>query len=252
MSTQTETCKKCGLPKELCNCKGDEKVEKLIVEHQFMTKGKPEGDKGSRDPSKAELQAKLSEREDQLAMMALKKLDREKKALLEKFPESRREQLSTWIGEDPDRLEQIRGSLIASGQITKPDGTTTPPPSGKAKAYGSQTKQGSGRYSDPTINVMSELYNIVQDPTASREEKAEAERRIDEMYKTIRKGTEAGIRAGRITQPRIESATHCFKCGQVVTGAMADSFAKGSTPCPNCGYKVGSRETIKRPFVQPR
>lgn len=151
-------------------------------------------------------------------------------------------------------MEQLRGSLIASGQIIEDDdGTATPPPKGRAKAYGSQTKQGgSAGYEDPTINLIFDLYNIMQSKTASEEEKAEADRRINDLFSQLEKGPLARPRSGSRRDLSIESATHCFKCGRVIGGAQADAYARGSTPCPECGHVVGSQKTLKRPFLQPR
>ena len=67
-----------------------------------------------------------------------------------------------------------------------------------------------------------------------------------------------GVKNGKITKPIVAWVTGTaakilpkgLQFGHA--GAMADSFAKGNAPCPNCGYKVGSKETIKRPFLQPR
>jgi len=230
MSEET-ICNECGNPKSECVCskiegsviKGREQpVEKILVEHRFTKAEGVEGSipKGS-DPSKEELKAKLSEREDQLAIMALKRLEKEKSALLKTIKdEGKRDYVDRFIGEDPSKLEQIKATAVLLGKALgvgdveiEGDGTSTPPPKGKARTY--RDKGLASEYA-----VIDELYNILENTKSTEAEKDLANKRISQMIGEFVRGSRL---AGRIVSLKV---LKCPKCKNVMEG----------NTCQHCGY----------------
>ena len=229
-------CEECGKPKGECVCsliegkivKGREQpTETIVVEHKF-SKGLDEGVEGSipkgSDLEKEELKAKLEQREDQLATIALKRIDKEKKALLDTISDpKKRKFVSDFIGEDPntmlDRLQQVKitsallGKSLGIGDVKINDGTTTPPPKGKARAYVVKgLKDG--------FAVIDKYYNILENPQSTQAEKDLANLKISEMIGEFVKGSR---QAGKIVSLKV---LKCPKCKNVMQG----------NTCQSCGY----------------
>lgn len=232
----------------------------ILLKHEFSKAPEKEGE-GESEPSttdttslsEQELKFKLQERESQLAVLGLKEFDRHKAELLSKFPESRRKQLSKWVEDNPDRLEQLRGSLIASGEIEDDDlgdGTSKVPPDGTATAYNPKEASRGSTHRDPTVQFISDLYNIQNSPTASKAEKDEADRALDSMFEGLELGLEKRPRRGKDRDYSFDSVTHCPKCGTTISGATANLFSKGKAPCPACSYD--HKRPLKKPYLQPK
>ena len=134
-------------------------------------------EKNEDDSELSKTKEKLEEREAQLATIVLSEFEKGKKQLLESIPEDRRQQLASWIGENPDRLEQIRGQQIASGKQPydweeNPEDLEKVPPKGIIGLPQTNQKYRSGK------EVIDDLYGILENPNSSAKELEQANQKI--------------------------------------------------------------------------
>jgi len=225
-----------------------EKEDKTItVKHEFSHKGKK-----ITDPKEIEkLKEKLSERESQLALIALKEFEDDKSKLLKIVPDDRKEELSEFV-DTPEKLETLR-------KIYVPEEEENPPkaPAGKATLgirTGSETPSFDVEkgYNDPMIQKISDLYNVIGDPKSSAEEKKRANRVLDNLYLEMRKGFKERRSRGEIDYiyPRKgRFGWTCLSCGKAV---QSNSRPETGIPCPHCGYKWGKDPMPTEPHDTPQ
>lgn len=236
--SEQEICPTCGKPKDQCTCEledaiGDAregKVDKVIVEHKFTKVSEtPKGSSEGSDASKDELEAtkaKLEERESQLVVMALHEAQKQKKALLDTIKDPKKKAfVDEFIGEDPDtmldRLQQVKvtsallGKALGVGDIQVNDGTTIPPPKGKAKSY-------KERGLESEFGVIDKYYDVLGDPKSTQAQRDVANKKISEMIGEFVRGSR---QAGKIVSIKV---LKCPKCGNVMEGNV----------CQNCGYEM--------------
>ena len=242
MSTEekeTELCQKCGMPKDMCECKG----EVITVKHEFGFAPKSSEDLSK--ASKEDLEAKVKEMELIIESEALKTFKEERDALLAQIPEDRREDIKEFIGADPDKLEQIKGSIMLHKQVQ--DEPTRKVVKGKATLLGSkpETSLAQTAYADPYLQKYSDLYQTLRDPTASAEEKEEAETILNDVFAEITKGLKTRRRGDPFMLPT-GVVSHCPKCGMVVEVDI------GKVPCPYCGYNFGTDKYPQYPKATPK
>jgi len=185
---------------------------------------------------------------------ALKQFETEKENLLQNIPESRRKKLKDFISDDPDKLQQVKASLILQGQDFDDDEDDEEEitPAGRARLppdrNSNQRSQSRNQMYDnnPTIQKYSDLYAIIRNPKSTQEQKAEAEQILDETFAEIRKGLRNRSKSNPYQLPT-GVVNHCMKCGFVTE----IDLSKG-TPCPNCGFKFGIDDFPRNPKFQPR
>lgn len=168
--------------------------------------------------------------------VALQEFSKSKSEILQSVPESNREKIEEFIGDDPDRLEQIKGTLLASGKPLRPSGydwasnpedIETPPPKGLVGLPSASFGKKRG-----VKGAIDEIYAILENPNADYRMKAEAERRATLMFRELMKGRKQAIRSGNPNY-QIQSWT-CPQCGKIVTEPR-----KANTDpekCPYCGW----------------
>jgi hypothetical protein len=207
-----------------------EDVKGLIrVEHTFQNKDGDSVPFMGDDEEKEDLKEKLKEREAQLALLALKQFNDEKDRVLELVPEDKREQAEKYIGNNPDRLQELQFKYGVLGEGDD-DGAEPVPPKGKARGLLRKPKSGSETQS----NVIGELYKIrekkAETPDELREQ-AVADGKIDELFGQMIQGFRDSNQITKI------SISQCSKCGSVLTGNAAKLWADKGV-CSVCGYDV--------------
>lgn len=230
--------------------------KKITVEHVFK-KEMPEGEGGSvpdggfqkftdGDDETEELKTKLQHREAQLAMLALKEFEKEKERVLELIPENKRDQADQYIGENPDRLQELQFKFGVLGE-GEGDGTEKVPPKGKAKGLlrepkGEKTTQ-LGKFQNPQLSSISELYKIREREIRTTDDmkmKNVAENKVNELFNQM----EDGLKAREDGSAYKFQVAECSQCGTVLFGREAELWASKGV-CSKCGYKpkqgAGSR-----------
>ena len=237
-----ETCQGCGKPKDQCTCvTAKEVVQTIRVEHVGLPKGKGTS-KGSE--TEEDLKAKLDEREEQLKVIALKELDKEKKALLETIQDpNKRAYVDQFIGEDPEKLEQVKvnlallgkalgiGGIKISGEDDDDDGTEPVPPAGSARAPPKPNLLGTG------LEQIDRIYNTLESKTATEEQKAEARRRADQMVEQFIQGRRKAIREDPQHKYYV-GYVMCPKCGKSI---FVSKGTKRVKQCPHCNAILTKR-----------
>lgn len=237
-----QICEKCGQPKEDCICqiesalnkKGADKV--IRVEHV----GLPNAPKTSESPE--ELKQKLEEREAQLATLALKSLEKQKKALLATIKdENRRKYVDEFIGDDPEKLEQVKATAIMLGKalqiggigIEGEDEDTSVPPKGTATPKAPSTYDSTLQ---ANYKVIDELYDILQNPKSTDEEKKQADMRIKSLLEAWISGRRQAYRQNPSHKYYI-GVTTCPKCKQFIHSPRGTFPSK----CDKCGAILTKR-----------
>lgn len=222
MSEPTEyySCPNCGK-----NVKMGETCSCVSIVH------KKEGE-GS-EKTKEELQTELDERNSQLEIIAMKDFENDKKALLKTITdEKRRDYVEKFIGEDPERMEQVKFMMgvISTGikqagveiRGEDEDGTEKVPPSG------ARVRALSPESSDAKERVKEEIdkqFSILTDPSKSQDAKDLANQKINELYQQFRAGARA---SGKRDKFDIPPTMNCPKCKSVMQGIV----------CQECGYEI--------------
>jgi hypothetical protein len=184
---------------------------------------------------------------------ATKQFMTEKENLLKNIPEGRREKISEFIGEDPEKIEQVKASLILQGQNfgEDEDEENEPTIAGRATLPDYMLPQNQGRqirsssYENPVIQKYSDLYQILRSPTSSEQEKQEVEQILDETFAEIRRGLKSRSRNNPYSLPS-GIVNHCYRCG------MVSEVDLSKNPCPHCGYDFSKMPMPRNPKFEPR
>lgn len=229
----------------------EELEEKFEKKETVNVRVKHEGLQPSDKELKAKYKAEKKKREELELVVeaeALKDFEDEKEQLLQKIPEEKREKMRDYIGEDPDKLESVRANLILSSDEDddEDDEEYKKPTVGKAMLLeGSREGQSNRRqYSNPVVQMFSDLYRVIRDPKSSEEARKEAESRLDDAFVEISKGLKARPRGSPYMLPT-GVVNHCYKCGMVSEVDLAQN------PCPYCGYDMRTDKFPKYPYWQP-
>jgi hypothetical protein len=221
--------------------------KKITVEHVFK-KEMPEGEGDSvpdggfqkftdGDDELEEVKTKLQHREAQLAMLALKAFEKEKEQLLELVPENKRERAEAYIGNDPDRLQELQFQY--GGDDDPNDGAETPPPKGHARGLLRKPKTETtiqlGKFQNPELNSIAELYKIREKNPKNVDDMAMAnvaEQKVEQLFEQIENGLKARDQGNKYNFQVAE----CTSCHTVLFGHDAETWASKGV-CPKCGYK---------------
>ncbi len=181
---------------------------------------------------------------------AEKKFMTDKENLLQKIVEGRRDKISDFIGEDPEKIESVKASLILQGQdFDDENDDDAPAPTSPAGKVTLQSEQGGHTervsYQNPTIQKYSDLYSIIRSPTCSEQEKSEAEQILDNTFNEIGKGLRSRSRNNPYSLPT-GVVTHCMNCGMI----CEQDLGKG-IPCPHCQHRFGIDKFPRNPRFQP-
>jgi DNA-directed RNA polymerase subunit RPC12/RpoP len=220
-----------------------EKSDKTItIKHEFARKGK----KGE-SPLIAELREKLQERTDQLSLIALKEFEGDKQKLLELVPEDRKEELEEFV-DSPQKLETLRKIYSAEEEET-----STRAPAGKATLpvkMGSETPSFDVEkgYSDPWIQKISDLYNVIGSPKSSAEDKQKAERVLDNLYLEMRKGLKERKNQAQLDYIYPRKARYGWNCQGCGRTNQTNSRPETGIACVHCGYKFGIDPVPTHPY----
>ncbi len=213
--------------------------KKIRVEHIFKderTQQPPVIDDDTGDDETEELKSKLQEREAQLALLALKDFNEKKEQVLELVPEDKRAQAEKYIGEDPDRLQELRFHYGVLGEDD--DGAETPPPKGKVRGLLREPKGNStqlGKFQNPQLSTIAELYKIrEQNPKSTDDMKMQnvAEVKVNELFNQMEDGLKARPQGNKYNFQVAE----CSNCGTVLFGREAELWSSKGV-CAKCGYK---------------
>jgi len=222
----------------------EEKRERTIyIKHEGLPTSKGEGSKNVK-----ELKERLEEREAQLSLIALREFETEKEKLLEMVPEDKKEELSEFVT-SPERLETLR-KIYPSEEETE----TRTAPAGKA-TLGIKTRTDTPSfdvekgYSDPWIQKISDLYNVIGDPKASAEEKKRANRVLDNLYLEMRKGLKDRRNKGEIDYVYPKKGRYGWTCQACGKANQTNSRPDSGIPCVHCGYKFGVDPVPTHPYA---
>lgn len=220
--------------------------KKITVEHVFKDERRQQlpTDDGAQGNSNLEdddedVREQLRKREAQLAALALKEFEQKKEEVLSLVEPEKRESAEKFVGDDPEKLKFLMYQTGYSSEGDD-DGTEIPPPKGKVKALGAQgtAPNVNRKYTNPTVNMVSDLFGILRDPKKSEEEKAVANQKIDDLYIQIAKGRKNNPNFKMISGGAIMT---CPSCGHVVQGIDLDEGSE----CPYCGWKRDGMKTRK-------
>jgi len=201
-----------------------------------------EGNQGNLE---AQLEAE-KERNKNLSLIveveANRQFELDRNNLLSKIPEARREKIKEFVGDDPSKMETLRGSMILSGQDfddddDKPEKTIA----GRAVLKGSNPEIETGRsgYSSPIIQKYSDLYGILRSPTSTQSEKDEVEGILDDAFDQIGRGLRSRRRGDNYMLPS-GVVSHCMNCGAVVEADLT------KVDCPYCGFSWSRGDKLPR------
>lgn len=242
--SEQEICEH-GKPKDecpICEIEGavgrtrDKKgVEVIRVEHVGIAS------KGTED--REDLKAKLEQREEELEVIALKQLEREKKKLLDTIEDpNKKAYVDRFIGEDPSKLEQVKATMIMLGKALEiggysvednPEDTESPPPSGVAKGIPPE-----GRLLGSGISQINAVYDILENPKSTDAEKAEARKKADELLSQFIAGRREAIREDPKHRYYV-GYSMCPKCLKPIFLRKGDKEAR---VCPECGAVLTKRQ----------
>lgn len=234
-----QICQKCGKPHEQCTC-GIKPSEVIEIKHT----GLPENLGASPDPSKAELQEKLNEREEQLKVIALKKLEEDVEKWASVVPDEKKRKAivdSIMRSEDPigdfERKKEMlglfklalgEGGIRVSGEDD--DGTEEVPPSGVARAPPKRTLM-SG------IAQIDKIYSTLENLNATEQEKTRARAKADELVEQFIAGRRQAIRQNPQHRYYV-GFSMCPKCLKSIFTQKGDKRVKD---CPHCGAILTKR-----------
>ena len=230
-----------------------EALQKKKKEPDYRVEDVNRTEKGDEYNLQAQLESEKKRREDLetvVELEAYRQFERDRDNLLKNIPSEMREKIKEFIGETPERIEQVKASLILAGQDFDSDDDEEPEKTiaGKATLIDSQNhgrETGSVSYANPVIQQYSDLYGILRSPTSSAESKAEAEQLLDDAFVEIGNGLRSRSRNNPYSLPH-GVVTHCFSCG----GIVESDLGKG-IPCPHCGHRFGIDKFPRNPKFQP-
>ncbi len=238
--------------------RADEVIE-LRHTYEQLEKSGVTSEKVSKSDLEAELESEKKRREEAelvIEVIANKDYEQKKLNLLKNIPEDRREKISNFIGDEPEKLAQIQAGLLLSGQDIEDyyDENVQPQksPSGKAgmspsmMSLNQQSQTRSPTYTNPTIQKFSDLYATLRDSTSSAESKAEAEQLLDDAFVEIGKGLRSRSRNNPYSLPN-GVVSNCWRCGNVVEMDLGTG-----KPCPYCSHRFGIDKFPRNPKFQPR
>jgi len=232
--------------------KNRKKEPSEVIEIRHTDERTPSGE-GDLKAQLAEEKRRREELEVIVGIEAEKSWEIERDSLLQKVPESRREAIKNFISDDPEKLNQIKASMILQGQIEEDeDESEEKTPSGRARLPeymlppDQRGQVRSPTYSNPTIQKYSDLYAILRSPTSTEEQKNEANQILDETFVEIRKGLQSRAKNNPYTLPT-GVVTHCWFCGAIVEADLTTGI-----PCPYCGKRFGIDPFPRNPHFQPK
>ena len=225
---------------------GEEDLESLAkqkLRKDLEKDGNLEGELAKKDERIADL-------ENVVEIEAMRQLETDKQDLLKMVPVNRREAIEKYVGDDFQKLEAVKASLILQGNFGEEDEDNEPPEqtiSGKATLpdYMLHPNQ-RGQVRSPTpVQMYSDLYTIIRSPTSSAEEKSEAEQILDDAFNEIGKGLRSRSRNNPYSLPH-GIVTHCMACGTI----QEKDLGKG-LPCSHCGHRFGVNKFPRNPKFHP-
>jgi len=251
---KVETSKEKTLPEKV--------VKKPETQPEKTDNEEPKDDKKIKD-----LEEKLQNREAQLATIALKAFEDNKKDLLELVKdEKKKKSIEKFIGDDPEKLEQVRlwttvltkgleeGGVTVEGKESKEENETktndkeptkkdeTPEKTDDVKDDNPddvETPPPKGVVGLPTATgtkasqerIIDDLFKILDNPDQDPKTmmaKEEANKRINVFYRSLLEGRRKGIKEGR--EKYGFSMTMCPKCSKMIMGRRDEEITK----CPYC------------------
>lgn len=215
---------------------------RIRVEHVKV----PESDKGPQS-----LEAIKAERDEYLNIVKLeaeKAFQSEKEAVLSQIPESRRDEVESLIGEDPDVLTQVKASLMLRETVEGDEGQTGLKQGPEGKSIIRQAKTGISQDSgNPYHAIVDAAFRKAKlDPNPVEREKGE--RLVDELFEQYERGQ---YELGKDNPTTRFSVTSCLSCGRPIFGKAADLYAARKIACPHCGY-LGSNQRVIMPKNRPK
>jgi len=264
--------------------KPEKPEEKKSPEKNPETTGdKPEPNNKKIKELEEELQKKdekLQERETQLSTIVLKEFETDKKKLLDQVKdEKKREGINKFIGDDPEKLEQVKlwtnvfTAALSEGNVKvegkpKPDGKPDPESKDTKDPKDDKDKDGKKPEIEGDKNpedietpppkgivglpkadskyasgrrIIDELYETLADPTKSASEKERANQKIGVMLTSMMKGRKKAREMGKGGYQHFEFRK-CPDCGYLIQGPKG-----GTDECPSCGWKlIRSKTSIAR------
>jgi hypothetical protein len=234
-----------GKPAETPTEKPVEKPAETPVEKPVEKPAEVPSGETAKDKELRETKEKLEEREGQLATIALKDFEDKKKVLLDTIKDpKRKDYVDKYIGDDPEKMEQIEawtqiistGIEEAGGTVKGKPETETQPPAEKPAEDGTEKVPPSGAKIPPAPatptgdakqvakEAIDALFTILLDPSKSQAEKDVANQKITEMYAEFRRGARE---SGKRDKYDIPPVMNCPKCGQTMFGNTC-----------SCGYEI--------------
>jgi len=236
---------------EIENQNKSKRIPDSLIEVRHTQEGGSTTNSGSSSSEVENLKHQIEERDLIIEAEAMKTFLENRDELLRKIPKDRREVVKNFVGDDPDKLAQIEGSLLLSGQIEEDDEIPESSPAGRARLPDSMLppeQRGQGRtptYQNPTVQQYHELYQIIRSPTSTEQQKQEAEAILDSTFVEVRRGLESRNRNNPYQLPT-GVVSHCMNCGAVVEADLT------KTPCPHCGFDWSKDKLPRNPAFQPK
>lgn len=218
----------------------------ITVKHVFKderTKQPPTDDDNhdaTTEGDDEDVREQLRKREAQLAALALKEFEKKKEQVLSLVEPEKRESAEKFVGDDPEKLKFLMYQTGYSSEGDSDDGTEPVPPKGKSRGLGksgTQAPDTNRNYANPTINMISELFGILQDPEKTEKEKAIANQKLDSLYLEVAKGRKSNPNFKTIRG----SITTCPSCGLAIENVDLEAGEE----CPHCGWKRDGAKTRK-------
>lgn len=126
-----------------------------------------------------ELKKKVESYETIIEISAEKQFERDLDDVLEKVPENKREQIRDYVGTDPTKIDAVKAGLILTSQDDDDLDDDEP----------ERTPSGRATLPNPSNNnkgdTIQDLYNIVSRKFVDPKLKAEAQNRLDKLWKGI-------------------------------------------------------------------
>jgi len=219
---------------EIVKPKTDRQIDQIAddMEQQFTERANSEKTKEELESELSNTKAQLEEKEAIIDLVATKDFENEKQKLLAKIPdEQKRAYVDKYIGDDPERLENIalwtnilkEGIISGGGKISDEDeGIEKVPPASAVGPYRAETPQETKK--EQLRQHIKSLFDILADPNASQKKKDSANREINLYYAEVRKGA----RASGITDRMALHVMECPKCHETMEGWR----------CQTCGHVI--------------
>lgn len=203
--------------------KGVKNADRVIeIKHTGIVDGKEfEKIKSERDELKS-----------QLGLIAERAFRDEKEAVLEQYPESRRDEIDDLIGDNPDVLEQVKADLKLHGSQNRKA------PSGKASLPIRQNQQEAfvpSPEKDDFQQYVDELYQKAK-LSSNPAVRSEADSQIEKLFESYERGMSENL-----DKPFKTVTTQCLQCGAILSGNQAEAYASRRIACPYCGYGGGTK-----------